>query len=276
MNYLATWCELLYDISNQICIYTSNAVLSHCFFSFSQNLWTQTWIPWSDIPTLLFPFFNLFSSLTVFLSYSFYSFSQFFLTFFVLYACFPFYSKFLLQFFIIPFALTDIVLHTLCGVMFPAILLCSSKIVLSCLCAFTFFQLCLEVSKSGLLFRWSYMFCIFFHFWHFFFISWWISWFLSNSGCGSVSAVSGITSQKRFFGKGTRIKAVSEEELNCGHSLIPSRVSLLQCIFLHRLLFCSCLKLIVSCKICFGMPGKYMKTMWDMQIVCAAKILLSQ
>lgn len=86
-----------------------------------------------------------------------------------------------------------------------------ARFVLSCLCAFPFFQLCLEVSELGLLCKSLQMkLCVlhFFTFLAFLLCPGELLWFLSNSGCGSVSDISWITSQNWLFGKGTRIKTV--------------------------------------------------------------------
>lgn len=145
--------------------------MSHYFFSFSQNLCPHTWVAWSDIPTLPFPLFNPFSqffchSLLILLL----GFSSHFC-----YVCLL--SIFFHIFIVILYnpICSYIVLHMLYGVMFPMILLCCCKICTFLFVGICFFSVVLRSQWIGtslyvILFRWSYMFCIFLHFWHFFYV----------------------------------------------------------------------------------------------------------
>lgn len=137
-----------------------------------------------------------------------------------------------------------------------------ARCVHSHLYAFTFFffsvvqrSLWVKTSVSVTLFTWSYMFCIFLHVQLFFFLC--VHDFLLFPGdSGWVCFCHFLHHQSKvvLWERGKNRDSVRGGIQECGHSLVASRVSLLQCAFLHRPLFCSCLKLLVLYKICSGMP----------------------
>lgn len=146
------------------------------------------------------------------------------------------------------------------------ILLCSCKRrTFLVLCIYFFFSCARksvnQTSVSVTLFMWSYIFCSFSHVQHFFLCPDEFLLFLSDSGWVCFFHFLRHHSKVVLWERGKNGDSIRGGIKEYGHSLIASRVSLLQCVFLHRPLVCFCLKLLVLCKICFGMPDKCMKTM---------------